>query len=513
MFQLKTTPLEQINLREGFTSPSAGAFNVFEGWVRDHNDGRKVSKLEYEAVESLCIKEAFKIFQDAKANFSIIDCRCFHRIGELNVGEMAVWVGVIATHRDDSFKACRYIIDEIKHRLPIWKKEYYENGTSEWINCQNCHAANTSDLEIKQNEYYSKQIKLNEIGLEGQKRLKQAKVLVVGAGGLGSTALDSLVSAGVGLVGICEHDDLEVSNLHRQTIYSAQDVGKPKIELAYQRMTALNPLIALYLHPKKITAINVKKILNSYDIVLDCTDNFETKFLLNDACYLMNKSLVQSSIYQFEGQLRVQIPQKSPCLRCLWSDIPDTSRIGTCEDVGVLGIVPNLFGHLQALEAMKIILGMDVVVNETIIFNLKSYQWRSIKQKYNPQCPLCGENPTIKTIESFNYEKQSSDDDMSFDLGSIERNEMDHYTWVDIREPIEMSQEPIEDVPCIKWPLSRYRKDHYPFDQNKKYILVCAKGQRSQHLSQMLQKQGIHNVYSLKNGVEAFKILRRNNVD
>ena len=225
MFKLTPVPLEKIKLSKDLRTDESGAFASFEGIVRNHNDGKEVSYLEYEAQETLCNNEAKKIVDEAHSKFSINKVRAYHRVGRLDIGEMAVWVGVSAVHRDDAFKACRYIIDEIKKRLPIWKKEFYTDESSVWVEGESNKETCSAEI-IDEKEYFSRQINLPEIGVDGQQKLKEAKILVVGAGGLGCPALMSLAGAGVGTIGICEHDKIETSNLHRQFLYAFDDIGK-----------------------------------------------------------------------------------------------------------------------------------------------------------------------------------------------------------------------------------------------------------------------------------------------
>ena len=412
MFKLSPTPLGSLDLKNEFVNPQAGAFACFEGWVRDHNEGKKVKSLSYEAYEALCLAEAEKIFGQAKKQFSIFEAKCYHRVGYLKIGEMAVWVGVTAAHREDAFKACRYLIDEVKARLPIWKKEYYANGDSGWVGCEHCglHPSDhphheTQVSRINESAFYSRQTILPEIGAEGQAKLKQAKVLVVGAGGLGSACLTALAQVGIGTIGICEFDRLEASNLHRQSLYSHEDVGKPKIDLAVNRIKSINPFIIVKTHPEKLNVENIEAIIRDYDLLVDGTDNFVTKFLLNDASVIFKKPLVQASIYQFEGQLRVYDPASpSACLRCLWPKMPPPGCVDNCAQAGVLGIVPNVLGNLEAFEAIKYFLKLPgSLTQEHLIFDFTSYSLLKLKSGPSLNCPLCGNNPAIRAIESKNY--------------------------------------------------------------------------------------------------------------
>ena len=496
MFKLFSSPLEHINLREGLTCDAAGAFVSFEGWVRDMNDDKRVVSLEYEAHEILCEQEAEKIFREARERFKIIELRCFHRVGRLNVGDMAVWVGVTAAHRQDAFGACQYIMSEVKKRLPIWKKEYYASGDSGWVNTQ------TNPTVVSEKEFYSRQIILPEITQAGQEQLKQAKILVVGAGGLGCSALTGLASAGVGTIGICEFDELQASNLHRQFLYSFSDIGKPKIELARERIQFLNPFITIQTHPLRLNAANAADIIRAYDVILDCTDNFSTKFLLNDACVIFNKPLIQASIYQYEGQIRALVPRQTACLRCLWATIPQENCVGNCADAGVIGSVAHILGSMQALEAIKTILNFaGDSTGDTIVLNCLNYQTIRLQQTRNADCPVCGCAPTITALSEANYTHLG----LEIDLQSLSVDRIGQFQFIDIREPDETATDPVNEMSTMPWPLSRFAHASFSFEPDKQYIVFCAKGGRSLHLTKKFREQGLTNIYSLTGGLASIK--------
>jgi len=218
-------------------------------------------------------------------------------------------------------------------------------------------------------------MRLVEVGQSGQQLLNSASCLVVGAGGLGAPALLYLAAAGIGNLGICDGDVLEMSNLHRQPIYNVKDLGKSKALLASKKLLELNPQIKVNAHTSHLSEKNVEKILSAYEMVIDCTDNFKTKFLINDAAYLFQKPLVRASIYQFEGQIQTYLPKRmDACLRCLWEETPREGCVGTCQEVGVIGPVPGYFGMLQAMEAIKYFLGMETLKAHEILFsNLIGY--------------------------------------------------------------------------------------------------------------------------------------------
>ncbi len=519
MFQLSKTPLEHLNRKKKLASPKTGAVATFEGFVRNHNEGKIVIALEYEAFNKLFHKEAEKIFKETKEKFEVLTIKCLHRVGKLSIGEMAVWVKVSAAHRDSAFKACRYIIDEIKTRLPIWKKEYYANGDSGWINCQHCtpdksqvafashaHVALCSSQHLSAHEklFYSRQTLLPEVGLKGQERLKKSKVLVVGAGGLGTAALQYLAGAGIGTIGICESDLLEEHNLHRQPLYSHHDVGREKCTLASSRIQSLNPYIIIKAHPEKFSLQNAAEITASYDLVLDCTDNFPTKFLLSDIAFFKKIPLIQASIYQFAGQLHVYDPkQNAACLRCLWPRIPLENCVGSCAETGVLGVVPAVLGNLQALEAIKWILNLpDRLQEETLLFDLRDYSLRRIKQKRNPSCPLCGKSPTIKEIDPKHYDTSAG---LDIDISQLSPKDFKSYQLIDIREHTERLRNPVAFKECFPIPGSKIKKNTAVFDHDQKYLFFCARGFRSRTLAQELRNNGINSAFSVMHGASAVK--------
>src|ERR1700730_3471417 len=450
-FSFTREKIDEAALRAQLLDPTAGGYTSFEGWVRNHNEGLAVRHLEYEAFEPLAIKEGERIVAEAIARFGIEHAACVHRIGDLAIGDMAVWVGVSARHRAEAFAACRYIIDEVKHRVPIWKKEHYENGDSGWVNCERCaapsvehsayaatqpgshahvhaghdpaaraghgHAGHThrpvatptsSGFADRSSRFtsaaaaalastharvgapipdYSRQMALKEVGAAGQAKLRASRVLVIGCGGLGVPVISYLTGAGIGRLGLVDGDRLEPSNLHRQTMYALADVGQLKAELAADRVRALNPDVDVRAYTVRLDALNAPALIAQHDLVIDCTDNFATKFLLNDYCVQLGKPVVFASVYQYEGQLQIVRPG-SACLRCVWPEATRDGIVGNCAEAGVLGPVPGIFGGLQAFEAMKLLLDLPGQLNnELLVLDLLALSTSRVRTKRAAACP------------------------------------------------------------------------------------------------------------------------------
>ena len=247
---------------------------------------------------------------------------------------------------------------------------------------------------------YSRHIILEEVGGKGQKKIAQAKVLIVGAGGLGSPLALYLAAAGVGTIGLIDADTVDLSNLQRQIIHHTSDIGRPKVQSAREKITALNPDVQVISHQENLDAENALKIFGAFDYVIDGTDNFPAKFLINDAAFFSKKPLVHGGILRFDGQLFTILPGVSACYRCLFHEPPPAGVVPSCQEAGVLGALAGLIGTLQGTEVLKLILGIGKpLTNRMLIYNALRTQFREVAIPKNPNCPLCGTNPTIKTLE------------------------------------------------------------------------------------------------------------------
>jgi sulfur-carrier protein adenylyltransferase/sulfurtransferase len=503
--------------RQRIIDPACGGYASFEGWVRDHNEGQQVRHLQYEAFELLANKEGERIIGEAVARFGVEHAACVHRIGDLQLGEMAVWVGVSARHRQEAFLACRYIIDEVKHRVPIWKKEHYVSGDSGWVNCERCATAPAADHDHDHGPHaqhahapthshaaaarptadYSRQQALREVGESGQAKLRGARVLVVGAGGLGVPVLSYLAGAGIGRIGIVDGDTLEASNLHRQPLYTFDAIGKPKAQLAAEHLRALNPDIEVQVYGLRLTGANAAEVIAAWDLVVDCTDNFSTKFLINDACVTARKPAILSSIYQYEGQLQVIRPDRhGACLRCIWPEATRDGLVGNCAEAGVLGPVPGVFGSLQALEVLKILLGLPGQLgDELLVMDLLTLQIARMKAGRASACAggPCTRIPVASVAEPAPQ--------MVFD--SLAAAQAAGYTVIDIREPAEVAEDPAPGTGIRLIPMQQLLGPDNPLRKEDHYLLVCASGRRSLAAAQSLRARGFTAVISLTGGVTA----------
>jgi adenylyltransferase/sulfurtransferase len=515
-FSFSERPLDTASLQHALRDAACGGFAAFEGWVRDHNEGQAVTHLEYEAFVELAGKEGARIVQAAIEKFGVRRAVCVHRTGTLAIGDVAVWVGVSAAHRDEAFRACRFIIDEVKHRLPIWKKEHYADGNSGWVNCERCatapahspvhspahphaHAHAHRDQPARPaSPDYSRQIALREVGAAGQARLRAASVLVIGAGGLGVPVLQYLAGAGVGRIGIVDGDRLEASNLHRQTWYALADCGREKAALAAGRVRALNPDVRVEVHALRLDAGNAERLAQDYQLVIDCTDNFSSKFLLNDLALRRRKPVLFASVYQYEGQLQlVAGSDAAPCLRCVWPEATRDGLVGNCAEAGVLGPVPGVFGSLQALEALKYLLGLPgLAPDEMLVFDLVTLSTLRLRARRAADCAAhrrAGQ-PLAAEVAA----------DLEVRFAALEEAVAAGFTVIDVRDPQErLAHTP--GVPSLHLPLSKLLAQAAALQREGRYLLVCATGRRSAAAADLLRSQGFDGCRTLRGGLEGLK--------
>lgn len=372
--------------------------------------------------------------------------------------------------------------------------------------------------KLTNDEYirYSRHLVLKEFGEQGQLKLKQARVLVVGAGGLGSPALLYLAAAGVGTIGIADHDTVDISNLQRQILFSVDDIGKNKAEAAAVRLLGLNPLITVKIHPVKLMADNAINIVRDYDIVVDGTDNFPTRYLLNDVCVLQGKPLVHASILEFEGHvsvfnLRLSSDEFSPTYRDLFPEPPDAGSVRTCSDAGVLGVLPGVIGSMQAAEVIKIITGigkplagylliLDATTMETTIIQYKNRNARDAVKELIDYEYFCGinqdKNKSLKT-ENITGMKEISVQE----LEELKESGAD-FQLIDVREPHEFD---ICDLGGELIPMGQIASNVEKISRDKQVIVHCRSGKRSADVINYLEKNhGFQNLYNLTGGILAW---------
>ena len=507
-FRFSSSALDTLALQREMRDESCGGFASFEGWVRNHNEGHAVTRLEYEAFAELAEKEGARIVNEAIARFGATRAACVHRVGSLGLGDVAVWVGVSAAHRDEAFRACRFIIDEVKHRLPIWKKEHYVNGDSGWVNCERCAMPGAHTRHEHEHAHhphvhvptpdYSRQIALREVGPEGQARLRSASVLVVGAGGLGVPVLQYLAGAGVGRLSIIDADRLEPSNLHRQTWYALSECGQEKSSLAATRVSALNPEVRVEAHALRLDAHNAERLCAGHDLILDCSDNFTTKFLLNDLALRTGKPVLFASVYQYEGQLQlVRGDDATACLRCVWPEATRDGIVGNCAEAGVLGPVPGVFGSLQALEALKHLLGLPgLKPDEMLIFDLITLSTQRLRARRQPECEAHRRAASSAPLPA--------PDELEVQFSSLADAASAGFAFVDVRDSREREAEPLP-AGALHLPMSKLLTDAATLDLAGRYLLICATGKRSAAAAGLLRSQGFAECRSLRGGLKSLK--------
>ena len=259
-----------------------------------------------------------------------------------------------------------------------------------------------SEFTDEQIERYSRHIILPEVGGSGQQKMLEARVLLLGAGGLGSPAAYYLAAAGIGNLGIVDFDQVDLSNLQRQIIHSTERIGMLKTESAKKTIQALNPDVNVTLYNEKMDSSNIMRLIKDYDFVVDGSDNFPTRYLVNDACVMKNKTLIHGSIYRFEGQVTVFKPGDGPCYRCLYPEPPPPGMVPNCQEGGVLGVLAGVIGNLQVVEVLKLILGIGKpLVGKLLIYDALNTEFRSLRLRRDPNCPICGEKPTIKELVDY----------------------------------------------------------------------------------------------------------------
>lgn len=354
---------------------------------------------------------------------------------------------------------------------------------------------------------YARQVLLPEFGRDGQRRLSEARVLLVGVGGLGSPAALYLAAAGVGTLGLVDYDDVDETNLHRQIIHGTADVGRPKLQSAADRLQAINPLVTLELHNTAFDTSNARRLVDAYDIVIDGTDNFPTRYLVNDACVMTRTPNVYGSIFRFEGQASVFAAAGGPCYRCLHPEPPPAGLIPNCAEAGVLGVLPGIIGTIQATEAVKLLTGIgEPLIGRLLLYDALRMKFRDITLSRDPECPVCGDAPTITTLVAYDQacdvRETHMKDEMTVDELHQWRESGHPHMLIDVREPFEHAAASITGAILIPMGEVMSQLDALPTD--KTVVVQCQSGGRSARVTAALRAKG-YDAVNLVGGIQAWK--------
>ncbi len=379
-------------------------------------------------------------------------------------------------------------------------------------------AATLPDLTNDDLGRYSRHLILPEVGMEGQQRLKAAKVLCVGTGGLGSPLALYLAAAGIGTLGLVDFDVVDSSNLQRQIIHSTKDIGRKKVDSAQEKLNALNPALNVVKHDTMLTSANALEIFAQYDIVADGTDNFQTRYLVNDACVLLKKPNAYGSIFRFEGQASVFATEEGPCYRCLYPEPPPPGLVPSCAEGGVLGILPGLIGTIQATEVIKLILGKgEPLIGRLLLLDALTMRFRELKLRKNPDCPVCGQNPTVTELIDYNQfcgisAEPAADAPIKNGIPQISVKELkarldkkeahnDNFLLLDVREPYEVQ---IAQIGGKLIPQNDVPNRLNELNPSQEIIVHCRSGARSQKIAELLKANGFEKVSNLAGGILAW---------
>jgi molybdopterin/thiamine biosynthesis adenylyltransferase/rhodanese-related sulfurtransferase len=367
-----------------------------------------------------------------------------------------------------------------------------------------------SNEEIKR---YSRHLIMPEVGVDGQRRLKAGRVLCIGAGGLGSPAAMYLAAAGVGTIGLVDFDVVDFSNLQRQIIHGTPDVGRSKLASATDRLHALNPHIEIQTYEMALSSENALKVFEPYDVILDGTDNFPTRYLTNDACVLLGKPNAYGSIFRFEGQASVFATKGGPCYRCLYPEPPPPGLVPSCAEGGVLGVLPGVIGVIQATEAIKLITGIgEPLIGRFLIYDALRMRFRELKLKRDPDCPVCGTHPTVTTLidyEQFCGLRPAVPEGVvaaavnGYEITAVElKQRLDRgepVRIVDVREPNEFQINRIPGAELI--PLGEIPRRYAELDPEEEIVVQCKMGGRSAKAADFLRSVGFRRVLNLRGGI------------
>jgi adenylyltransferase/sulfurtransferase len=373
-----------------------------------------------------------------------------------------------------------------------------------------------SPLSPEELRRYARHLALPGVGLEGQGRLREARVLCVGAGGLGSPLALYLAAAGVGTLGLVDHDVVDASNLQRQILHGSSDVGRPKLESARDRLAEANPHVEVVAYQTRLTSENALEILSGWDVVVDGTDNFPTRYLVNDACVLLGTPNVYGSVFRWEGQVSVFGAEGGPCYRCLFREPPPPGLVPNCAEGGVLGVLPGIIGSLQAMETVKLLLGVgESLVGRLLIFDALEMRWREVALRRNPECPVCGEEPTQTGL--IDYERfcglvedgpaaEERPDVPGITPGELARRleAADPPFLLDVREGWEWAAASLAPEGAHHIPLDELEERRHEVPEDRPVVVYCRSGQRSLRAARSLAAAGVPEVYNLEGGILAW---------
>jgi adenylyltransferase/sulfurtransferase len=373
-------------------------------------------------------------------------------------------------------------------------------------------SAPATSLTKEEVQRYSRHLIMPEVGMDGQLKLKNAKVLCIGTGGLGAPLGVYLAAAGVGRIGLVDFDVVDNSNLQRQILFGTKDVGRPKIAAAADRLRDLNPDIQIETFETRLTSENALELFKDYDIIVDGTDNFPTRYLVNDACVLLGKPNVYGSIFRFEGQATIFAYPGGPCYRCLYPEPPPPGLVPSCAEGGVLGVLPGIVGSIQAAETLKLILGAgDSLVGRLLLFDALAMKFRELKLRKNPECPACGEHRTITKLidyEEFCGIRGEEAPAMASTVPEITPKELkarldkgDDLFILDVREPHEYQ---ICNIGGKLIPLGEISRRAHELDSSREIVVHCRSGKRSAEAAEFLRTAGFRKVLNLKGGILAW---------
>jgi adenylyltransferase/sulfurtransferase len=361
---------------------------------------------------------------------------------------------------------------------------------------------------------YARHVILPEVGIEGQQKLKAARVLCVGTGGLGSPLALYLAASGIGTLGLVDFDVVDASNLQRQIIHSTKDIGRSKLDSAEEKLLALNPALNVVKHETMLRSENALEILKDYDIVADGTDNFPTRYLVNDACVLLGKPNVYGSVFRFEGQASVFATREGPCYRCLYPEPPPPGLVPSCAEGGVLGILPGLVGVIQATEVIKLILGKgEPLIGRLLFVDALAMRFRELKLRKNPGCPVCGAHPTVTQLIDYRQfcgmaPATPQEQEVKNGIPQITVQELkrrldagEDLFILDVRQPFEYQ---IANIGGKLIPMNEVPRRLAEIDRNREIVVHCKLGISSQHVAEFLAQQGYANVKNLAGGIRAW---------